>query len=356
MRNARIILVLFVLVVSNMTSVVAFPVHIGEQPMSGPLMTHDTIIWEGLHYCQNLYRESPISSVDSDNIFQELVQWYTIQPTIVYVSYNEPSMTIKFIDGSYVVIFDVISTLRGSLFLNEPYDTFPASFIVSSSPQTNQGKTAVLLNPAEYVYGHRHCQQIATMLIRKGYNLVYRENQDVTLSYLRQNLTADVLYMNTHAGYWDIDGDNASDQVIIASGEEWTNETPQKYPFEYEHYYIVEGIVGERSFIAFTPGFIHYYYSEQLFPDSLIYMATCFASTDDSMAHAFLTNGASTYVGWSQNTVFYTNSITSVKAFRLLTLGCTVKLTCSIIRSGGFLNWLLQTKLIYYGDGSHKIP
>ena len=215
--------------------------------------------------------------------------------------------------------------------------------------------TALFLNPSEYLYGNQHCQKIINKLIKRGYNIVYLSNEDVDLSYIKSNLTAEIVYMNTHAGYWDIDGDNQPDTVVISTGEHWTNETPQKYQFEYENHMIVEGLVGDQYFIAFTPALIEYYYSPGDLPNSLIYMATCYAAYDNSMAQVFLDKGASAYVGWNQNTVFWTNSITSVRAFRLFTYGFTVKQVCKLIRSGGLINFFLQSKLIYYGDGNYKI-
>ena len=220
---------------------------------------------------------------------------------------------------------------------------------------SSEGYTALFLNPSEYLYGNQHCLKIINKLIKRGYNIIYLSNEDVDLSYIKSNLTAEIVYMNTHAGYWDIDDDNLPDTVVISTGEHWTNETPQKYQFEYENHMIVEGLVGDQNFIAFTPALIEYYYSPGDLPNSLIYMATCFAAYDNSMAQVFLDKGASAYVGWNQNTVFWTNSITSVRAFRLFTYGFTVKQVCKLIRSGGLINFFLQSKLIYYGDGNYKI-
>jgi len=215
--------------------------------------------------------------------------------------------------------------------------------------------TALILNPSEHLYGSGHCIKIISKLIRRGYNIEYLSNDDVDLSYIEKNLSADIVYINTHAGYWDLDGDDIKESVVIATGEHWTNETPTKYQFEYENNMIVEGVVGDERFIVFTPALIDYFYSPGDFPNSLIYMATCFASYDDSMARVFLDKGVSAYIGWSQNTAFWTNSITSVLAFRFFVNGFNVKLVCRLIRSGGFINFFLQSKLTYYGDRNHQI-
>ena len=213
-----------------------------------------------------------------------------------------------------------------------------------------------MLNPSEYLYGNLHIKKIFDILIRSDYNIEYISNQDVDLDYIKNSLNAKIIYINTHAGFWDIDGDQQGDCVVIGTGEYWTDETEILYKFEYENKMIVEGIIGDQSFICFTPSFITYYYNYTDLPSSLIYMATCHASYDDSMANAFLNSGASAYMGWTQNTVFWTNSISSVKSIRLLNIGLTVKQTCNLIRYGGFVNILFRSKLTYFGDGNYKIP
>jgi len=216
--------------------------------------------------------------------------------------------------------------------------------------------TALILNPSEYIYGKQHCLKITSKLINKGYNVVYLSNECVDLNFIKNNLSAEIVYINTHAGYFDLDNDNISESVVVATGEHWTNETTIKYQFEYENKMIVEGRVGNNSFVAFTPNLINYYYNPGDLPNSLVYMATCYATYDDSMAQVFLDKGASAYIGWNKNTFFWTNSITSVLAFRLFINGFSVKQVCKLIGFGGFMNFLLlQSKLTYYGDGNHRI-
>jgi hypothetical protein len=235
--------------------------------------------------------------------------------------------------------------------MSEPSDSINTSYSSSNS----EGYTALILNPSENIYGNRHCLKIINRLIKCGYNILYLSDENVDLSFIKSNLTEEIIYFNTHAGYWDLDGDNISDTVVISTGEHWTNETPQKYQFEYENKMIIEGHVGDKTFVAFTPALIEYYYNPEDFPNSLIYMATCYASYDNSMAKVFLDKGASAYIGWNQNTVFWTNSLSSVRAFRLFSYGLKVKQVCNLIRSGGILNFFLQSKLTYYGDGNHRI-
>jgi hypothetical protein len=279
-----------------------------------------------------------------------LVTYLNTQPMVQFASLVETTITVKFIDDFSVVLFDVSP---GNVQFSEAEWTPFSTPLTCEAGSTN---TAVLLNPFEYVYGHHQCQGIISSLLRHDYSISYLANQAVNISYLRHNLSADIIYMDTHAGYFDVNNDQQADSVVIATGEQWTNETTQKYAFEYQHKMIVEGMVGDTGFVAFTPAFIEYYYAPGTLSGALVYMATCYASYDASMAEVFLNAGASVYMGWSRNTVFWTNSKTSVTAFHLLTNGLTVQQVCRIIRTGGLYNRLFFSRLVWYGDGTYKIP
>ena len=312
----------------------------GEE-YSSLLISYDEIISQGLQL-----------NAEEKN----LEKWYNSHPLIEFTSLVENTMTIKFIDDSYTLILDISSMLDNKRIPNrEAFCTSSPIFSNYTSAST-KGYSALLLNPSEYLYGNRHCKKIINRLLYKGYNIAYVSDEDVDLPYIRYNFTAEIVYMNTHAGYWDIDGDQQGDAVVIGTGEYWTNETENIYQFEYENQMIVKGMVGDKSFVCFTPAFIEYYYDPGDLPNSLIYMATCHATYDDSMANAFLESGASAYMGWAQNTVFWTNSRTSVRAFRLFTLGLNVHYVCSLIRYGGFYNFLFRSKLTYFGDNEYRIP
>ena len=69
------------------------------------------------------------------------------------------------------------------------------------------------------------------------------------------------------------------------------------------------------------------------------------------MASVFIDKGASVFVSWTRDSVFWTNSLVSIWTFRLLSLGVPIKTVCDIIGSGGFYNWLFESKLSYIGDG-----
>lgn len=283
---------------------------------------------------------------------QQLLQletWFTACPSIEFASLIGSSLTIKFRDGSLTVLLDLTE--------DEPPSSDHTPLVLHQPRTTGRtNHTALLLNTAAYVYGHHQCYTMMRSLLRHGYSIEYRANDAVDVPFLRQNFSADIVYMNTHAGVLDVDGDHIADAVVIATGEFWTNDTEQKYEFEYQNNLIVKGMIGTQGVVAFTPAFIDYYYDPGDFSDALVYMATCHATYDSSMAQTFLNASAAAYMGWSASTVFWTNSRTSVSAMRLLTCGLSVAQVCRLIRAGGIMNWLFHSQLMYYGDGAHQIP
>lgn len=283
------------------------------------------------------------------NNFSQTIRWLCSQPEIEFATYVYNTMTIKFVDGSYILIIEPHQAIDGLHY----YNISPMYYTGGNSHSWS--REALILNPFEYVYGNWYCRVIAKDLQLLGYNVTYRADNRVDLNFIRYNLSAEVLYLNTHAGCWDIDGDGSPDEVVIGIGEVWDDETDEKYSFEYENKMIVKARIGDRYVIAFTPYLIDYYYRENRFPSSLIYIAACYVAYDSSMANSFLQAGAKAYMGWSRETVFWTNSVTSVVAFKLLCRGFTVKTVCSLIGYGGLFHVLFKSKLMYYGDGNLKI-
>jgi len=276
------------------------------------------------------------------NYLNLFTQRLRAHPDIKHTTIIQNSITVEFTDGYTLVILDP-SLLENSHILSNQCD----------NQKTNPSANALLLNPFAWVYGTRQCRIIKRILSSNDISTIYVENEKVDLRFIENNLSSEIIYMNTHAGYWEINKSTRNNSVVIATGELWTNTTPSKYHFEYTNNLIVEGVVGKTSYIAFTPALIEQYYNESAFNESFIYMATCHALYDESMASVFLDKDARVYVSWTQDTVFWTNNLASIWTFRLLDLGLPIKNICDLIGSGGFYNWLFDSELAYSGDGEY---
>ena len=222
-------------------------------------ISYHKVIQEGKTIMSRIYQQTPMTI---NNYLKSLKIWYQNHPDIEFASLSQNTITLKFIDGNHILLIEPLNMNIDKRLLTHPAKT---KFLdnLNPIPATNPEKTAIILNPSENMYGNFQCRRIITMLQSENYNTTHKINTDVTISYLRYNFSANIIYMNTHAGVWDLDGDQQPDIVVIGTGEYWTNETPDKYPFEFENQMIVEGIVGDTSYISFTPDFIYYYYSNK---------------------------------------------------------------------------------------------
>ncbi len=233
-------------------------------------------------------------------------------------------------------------------------------------------KTAIILHPFEWqaqeIAGDMpiiseaiDASIISCFLENAGYNVIYKENEEVDLNFIKNNLSADLIFNFGHGKFADIDGDFKRDMVTISTGERWTDETPEKYSFEFANGWIMEGLVGGKNFIMYTPDIISYYYKESglnVIPeDSLVFFATCDSIKDYSLAKAFVDDaGADSFIGWSGHVLEWPNVIISHIVFFLLYKGWTVEKICDVIEYGWHpIHMLFQIKLGFYGNGNWNI-
>ncbi|MBU0497845.1 MAG: hypothetical protein KKC68_04850 [Candidatus Thermoplasmatota archaeon] len=315
-------------------------------PLSTGFSTEDNSPSPSYHTILKTCREHVSLQQPNHAYLREYVDVLREHEQIQNVSLHGTCISVEFNDGYYIILLEI----DNEPFFNRESLYEPAIFYL----QDGGDDTALVLHPFRDVYGSRQCRIITRILKTHGYNPRYMVNDAVDLRFIEQNLSAEIIYMNTHAGYWDINRTLGLETVVIATGEEWTNDTPSTYAFEYSHHFIVEGMIGKRSVIAFTPELIEYYYNESAFNNSLVFMATCDALHDASMASIFISKGAAVYMGWTRDTIFWTNNLASIWVFRLLSLGLSIEQICQIIGSGGVYNTLFRSTLSFMGDGSFR--
>ena len=268
-------------------------------------------------------------------------------------------------------------SINGYKIKNNKASSNDYSFGVSpqKNPVASDGeKTAVILNPFQWQRGDLPCSSVKDDLENGGYDVTYKVNDEVSITFLKYGLTADVVFVRGHGVYADLikDDDNASDTVVLASGEEWTDETEKLYKDDIKEkrikrMWLDDDHKNETDYVSYTPSFINYYYKDSHFPEnSLVFMATCESAADDSMANAFINKengaGAGTYIGWKNSINNRTNTFFSLRTFKLLyRRGFTVEKTCNriniILEILNFSYLWLQGEqtLRYYGSGTLKI-
>lgn len=223
---------------------------------------------------------------------------------------------------------------------------------------SSNNRTAVVLSPFEFREPLNPCNEIVYRLENSGYNVVYKKNREVTLSFVENNLSANIIFYVGHGGYIDVDDDGKSDGLFIATCEQWTENTEEKYAYEHNNELIAKMKVG-GPVIGFNAELITSFYEEDSFPeDSLVYMAACESASDKGMANAFISVGAEAYIGWENSPFLWIDNRASRMAFYLLSHGRTVEETCKIIGYGGLLNLLplvAPAKLKWYGNGDLRI-
>ncbi len=113
-----------------------------------PLISSDEIIKEGIAEIRT--EQNPDVSVNA--LLGALEIWLNGHPLVEHATMIGSSITVRFTDGSYVILLDPFSDGSASI-----ENTFTPCIQTCGTSLTN--KTAIILNPAESMYGHRQCQR-----------------------------------------------------------------------------------------------------------------------------------------------------------------------------------------------------
>ena len=105
---------------------------------------------------------------------------------------------------------------------------------------------------------------------------------------------------------WGIPGS----QVVVYTREQATTANRTTYEIDLRMGRLA---VGNGNWYVITPSFISFY--DTSFPQSLIYMSSCRSLYNNSMASAFLTNGAETYFGYSDYVLANFSNSTGIQLF-----------------------------------------
>ncbi len=335
-------------------------------------MDYDKIIQKGQQQLEK-WKAGRFETIQSkkelkeyESILTRLDKWYEKQPEVEFASLIDKTMTIRFIDGFYNVIFLDLPThslgeLQKKQVFSAPDSQINPSLekIYDCSSSSNKNKTAVVLNPSEWepLRGSYYCSEIVAYLKDAGYGtVIYRENSKVDIDFLKYNLSVNVTFNVGHGGHLDLDNDSFIDTTVLASGEEWSDGYDGLDEF-------IKGTIGGKSFVCYKPSFIKKHYNKSdssSFPkDSLVFIAACYSLETKSMAKAFVDYaGAASYMGWKMDSVIapWSNRYFSAEAFRVLCRrGYTINKSCNHVKDLLALYGMTFIKLDYYGYGELNI-
>lgn len=131
--------------------------------------------------------------------------------------------------------------------------------------------------------------------------MVEKKNQEVTVEDFKTLDQYGLIVISSHGDNWygGLAGDSMcleglqQSQVIIYTGQKLTSENIGNYEVDLMARRLAVGADGS---LIILPAFISHYNS--LFPNSLVYVATCRSAYNSTMAAAFLGRGASVYYGF----------------------------------------------------------
>ncbi|MBU7018900.1 MAG: hypothetical protein HXS44_15430 [Theionarchaea archaeon] len=256
---------------------------------------HTEIVTKGLDH----YTTWKAQGMEHGKALGLLKQFYLDAGMEVYL-HNSDMIVIGYSDKSALLLGepDTLGSIESdNLFFKPPQPGVPAD----TWPTDN---TAVLLDPFEWQGGvfsnPALFSAITSDLQDAGYSVSYYKNTQVTISLIENALDSGVVFNRGHGGY-----DDSTEQVIICSGERWDS---SKYTYEQSQGWVIRAYIVQDNvyydFFTYTPGLISNYYSN--LPNSLIYMESCEAIMNTTMADAWTGAGAGAYMSWTKS-VFVTD-------------------------------------------------
>jgi hypothetical protein len=319
----------------------------GEAPFPRSLDYYDRVISRGL---QN-FDQSMIRGASAEDALRELESWYNAQPEVDWAKAIGSDMTVKFKDGFYIVVLEIgipeefwgrtgIGGGTGNI-------QYPPLQMGTKTPTK---KTAILLGPYEWQFGKGPIPRIKDVLEGIGYNCRVLWNEEVDVRCIEQELAEGVIFNFGHGGGGiHQDPDNGEEVTVISTGERWTDQTPYKYPAEYQNFEIVCTLISHEGeyFVAYTPYLINRHYGYGSLPNSLVYMESCNGMHHPSLGEAYRRAGAGAYLGWTESVTVYHGNNWAAKDFDYFCGGYNVEQ----VRQKTPGDFSTGAELAYVGDG-----
>jgi hypothetical protein len=291
-----------------------------------------------------------VKGVSVEDALKELESWYCSQPEVDWAKAIGNDMTVKFKDGFYIIVLEI--GLPKEFWIgpeiSESGETVPPPLKIGVRTPTK--KTAILLGPYEWQFGKGPLPHIKSALEKIGYSCRVFWNEEVDVRCIEQELTEGIIFNFGHGGGGiHHDPDNGEEVTVISIGEEWTDQTPYKYPEEYENFEIVCTLISHEGeyFVAYTPYLISRCYRYKSLPNSLVYMESCNGMHHPSLGDAYCKAGAGVYLGWTESLSVYHGNLWAAKDFDYFCSGYNVGQVCQKTPPD-----YTGARLAYVGDGT----
>ncbi|WP_143083337.1 choice-of-anchor L domain-containing protein [Nitrosomonas communis] len=147
--------------------------------------------------------------------------------------------------------------------------------------------------------------QILTKSVCPAYEVTYKTLSEVTVDTIKTLNQYGLIVLATHGdtyykgllSQWRgvLGWSEDLGQVVFLTGQTATVENKASYEID-----LMKGRLAITSgYYAILPSFIQYY-GEDKYPDSIVYIGACRSTFNNTMADAFLSKGAKTYLGYSE--------------------------------------------------------
>lgn len=245
-------------------------------------------------------------------------------------------------------VFSVIQTSDGGFALVGSKGTSPeidsVPWLIKISPEQIRDKSAVIIDPFYSEMGllRNLLYDVQDSLEYAGCSVSSAQDTSVTVEWLRDGLRHEVVLWRGHSGQFP-------SGIGLVTGEIVTSENTLKYEDDIENNRTMKIIRGDVGYWAITTEFIEHYYTSNRFPHSLVVVEGCSSLSDPSLASAFVSVDAATYVGYITTVQEPLTSYDMKTLFRnLCEKGYTVKAAVDSVFWG-------KTILRYYGDPELRV-
>ncbi|MGA1869174.1 MAG: PQQ-binding-like beta-propeller repeat protein [bacterium] len=266
------------------------------------------------------------SSSDTELIASEVIETQEAGRQIYtdYLSQEDPEALQKTVDSlktqsniedaavgeDGVSIWIKYDTGVEGIILTQSFKTLDNSSSLRAKPQITNKRNrfstgsdrekAIILLPidSEPLYQDTSAESIESALQQSDYSVEIYRDEAVTVDLMKKLSEYQVIYISTHGGIGFM-GTGLGGNIQIMTGEIADNSAIARF-------WNLLKAGATSGLTLFTPcnsdktyfGLNSNFFDDYTYPNSLIYINTCSSLKNDSLADAFLNNGASVYIGW----------------------------------------------------------